>query len=72
MRNTLLELLHIIAGVAGTVLIATLAAWAVPNAGETIWVVAVAAMVVVALMGVGPLRLAWRADRAVDRAVEKV
>jgi hypothetical protein len=61
-KNTLIELLHIIAGIIGTALIASLAAWAVPRVGETIWQVAYGAMVIVVFMGVRPLRLAWRAD----------
>jgi hypothetical protein len=61
-KNTLTELLHIIAGVFGTAVIASLAAWAVPRAGETIWEVAYAAALIVIFMGVRPLRLAWRAD----------
>jgi hypothetical protein len=62
-KRTITELLHIAAGVVGTALIASAAAWGVPNAGETIWRVAYGAMLVVAFMGVRPLRLAWRFDR---------
>ncbi len=61
-KHTLIELLHIVAGVFGTGMIASLAAWAVPRSGETIWYVAYGAMVIVIFMGVRPLRLAWRAD----------
>jgi type IV secretory pathway TrbD component len=64
MARTLIELLHIAAGLAATALIASLAVWAVPAAGRTIWWVAYASMVVVAFMGVRPLRLAWAKDRA--------
>ena len=63
MKNTATEVLHIVAGVVGTALIATGAAWSVPVAGKAIWNVAYVAMLVVAWMGVRPLRLAWRADR---------
>ena len=67
MKRTLTELLHVVAGVFGTGLIAWLAAWAVPRAGQTIWYVAYAAMLIVAFMGVRPLRLAWRADKGKAR-----
>ncbi len=63
MKQTLLELLHLTSGLVGTALIAWLAAWAVPNVAETIWMVAWVAMLMVAFMAVRPLRLAWRADR---------
>lgn len=62
-RRTLLELLHIIAGVLTTGLFATLAAWSVPNAADSIWVVAWVAVAVVIFMGIAPLRKAWDADR---------
>ena len=64
MKRTLYELLHIAAGLIGTALIAWVAAWSVPYATQSIWQVAIVAMVVVAFMGVRPLRLAWRADQA--------
>jgi hypothetical protein len=62
-KQTLVELLHLASGLIGTALIARLAAWAVPNVAETIWLVAWVAMLVVAFMAIRPLRLAWRADR---------
>ena len=64
MKRTIIELLHLVAGLAGTALIAALSVWAVPNQEETIWTVAVGAMLIVAFMAVRPLRLAWRADHA--------
>ena len=64
MKRTLVELLHIAAGLVGTALIASAAAWSVPLAGSTIWDVAYVAMAIVVFMGVRPLRLAWQADRA--------
>ena len=64
MARTLIELLHIAAGLAATALIASLAVWAVPAAGRTIWWVAYASMIVVVFMGIRPLRLAWARDRA--------
>ena len=63
MKRTLVELLHLASGLVATALIASLSAWAVPNQEDTIWMVAVGAMVIVAFMAVRPLRLAWRADR---------
>ena len=63
MKRTLYELLHIVVGVVGTTLLASLAAWGVPRSAGAIWDVAYVAMVVVAFMGIRPLRLAWRADR---------
>jgi hypothetical protein len=62
-KRTIIESLHLVAGLIGTALIASLSAWAVPNQEDTIWTVAVGAMVIVAFMAVRPLRLAWRADR---------
>ncbi len=63
MKRTIIELLHLAAGLIGTALIAALSAWAVPNQEDTIWMVAVGAMLIVAFMAVRPLRLAWRADQ---------
>ena len=63
-RRTLLELLHIAAGVLVTGLFANLAAWSVPNAADSIWLVAWVAVAVVIFMGLAPLRAAWDADRA--------
>jgi hypothetical protein len=62
-KQTIIELIHLFSGLVGTVLIAKLAAWSVPNVAGTIWEVAWAAMLVVAFMAIRPLRLAWRADR---------
>ncbi|MFZ5796602.1 MAG: hypothetical protein ACRCS5_04765 [Sphingomonas sp.] len=63
MRRTLIELLHIAAGIFATAVFAAGAVWALPHAAATIWGVAYGVMVVVVLMGIRPLRLAWRADR---------
>jgi cytochrome bd-type quinol oxidase subunit 2 len=62
-KRTLYELLHIVAGVVGTALIASVAAWGVPVATRAIWDVAYVAMAIVLFMGIRPLRLAWRVDR---------
>ena len=64
MRRTIIELMHILLGVAGTLAIATLCAWAVPQVGEIIWLVSLGVVAIVVFMGVRPLRLAWRADHA--------
>jgi uncharacterized membrane protein YccC len=61
-KHTLVELLHLAAGLVGAAMIAWLAAWAVPNVADEIWMVAWVAMLVVAFMAIRPLRLAWRAD----------
>lgn len=62
--RTLVELLHIAAGVVATGVIASLAAWSVPDARNSIWWVAWIAAVVVIYMGLRPLRGAWEQDRA--------
>ncbi|MEO7170554.1 MAG: hypothetical protein ABIY39_09295 [Sphingomonas sp.] len=63
MKRTLFELLHIAAGLVGTALLASAAAWGVPRSAGAIWDVAYVVMAVVAFMGIRPLRLAWRADQ---------
>ncbi len=63
MRRTIIELLHVLLGVAGTVAIAWLCAWAVPLVSDYIWLVSCVVLAIVIYMGVRPLRLAWRADR---------
>jgi len=62
--RTLVEALHVVAGLAATVAVAAVCAWGYPQATATIWWVAGVAFVIVAAMGVYPLRTAWRADRA--------
>lgn len=62
-RFTLIELLHIAAGLAGTLLITKLSAWAYPLGRETIWTVGYLSAAVVALMGIRPLRRALARDR---------
>jgi hypothetical protein len=63
MRQTLTELIHLVAGLVATWALATLAAWGVPGAGVAIWWTALGCAAAVLLMGVAPLREAWRADR---------
>ena len=67
MKHIIYEVLHLAAGVVGTALIASLAAWAVPGAGKTIWEVAYAAMLIVAFMAIRPMRIAWRQDQHARR-----
>lgn len=62
MRRTFIELVHIAAGIVTTTVFASGAVWALPHAADTIWAVAYGVIVVVVLMGIRPLRLAWRAD----------
>jgi predicted transporter len=62
--RVLIEVLHIVVGLIAAGLIAWYAAWSYPLAGRDIWLVAYVAMAAVALMGIGPLRRAYRQDRA--------
>ena len=63
MSRTVVELLHIAAGLLAAVAMTWAAAWAYPLGRETIWWWGAAAMVATVLMGIGPLRRA----RAIDR-----
>ena len=60
----LVEVLHIVIGLAAAVLIASLSVWSYPLAEKDIWLVAFVAMGAVVLMGVGPMRRAYEQDRA--------
>ena len=62
--RVLLETVHIAIGLLAAALMAAAGAWAYPQARGDIWLVGYAAMVAVALMGIGPLRRAFRTDRA--------
>lgn len=64
------ELLHIVVGVCVAVMIASLAAWAVPRSAATIWLVDYVAIVGVLAMGVPALRAARAADLA-DRTGDR-
>jgi uncharacterized membrane protein len=61
--RTLIEALHLAAGLIATVALGALFAWSYPQATLTIWVVAAVADVLVALMGVRPIRRALKEDR---------
>jgi len=65
--RTLVELLHIAAGLMATALIVAVATWSYPLGRETIRLVGWATAVAVVAMGVGPLRRAWTADRGRQR-----
>jgi phosphate/sulfate permease len=62
--RTVIEALHLAAGLGATVALAALFAWSYPQATVTIWVVAAVAGVLVALMGVRPIRRALQEDKA--------
>ncbi|RDE05460.1 hypothetical protein [Sphingomonas aracearum] len=71
-RRTLIEALHLLAGVIGTMAVAKAAAWGVPLARVDIWRVAGVCVLVVLLWSVRPLLLAWRADHGDDGALRKL
>ena len=62
-KQTLIELLHIVAGLLATAVIVETASWAYPLARATIAAVGWVAAVAVVLMGIPPLRKAWAIDR---------
>ncbi len=62
--RVLIEVLHIAAGLIAAALIAVAAAWSYPRATDDIWLVAYVCMIAVVLMGVGPVRKAYEADKA--------
>jgi hypothetical protein len=64
----LIEVLHIAAGLIAASLIAAACAWSYPLAQRDIWHVAYGAMAAILLMGVAPMRRAFRIDRARLRA----
>ncbi|MEG3085932.1 hypothetical protein [Sphingomonas sp. PB4P5] len=61
--RTLVELLHLAVGILATLLLSSLAAWSVPNARDSITIVAWAAAGVIVVMTIRPLRRAWARDR---------
>lgn len=62
-RRTLVEILHIAIGLAATAFIVACSAWAYPLARWEIEVTGLACAIVVVLLGIGPVRRAWTADR---------
>ncbi|HEX8484154.1 hypothetical protein [Sphingomonas sp.] len=63
MSRTLVELLHILAGLAAAAALTSAIAWSYPLGAHVAWWCGGAAMVATALMGVRPLRRAWMQDR---------
>lgn len=61
--RVLVEALHIAAGIAVALLIAALCAWAYPLAERDVWTVTGVAIVAIILLGVGPMRRAYAAER---------
>ena len=57
------ELLHIAVGLAAAAVLTAAAGWSYPMGREVIWWCGMGAMAATVLMGIGPLRRAWRADR---------
>ena len=62
MRRTLIELLHILAGLVVAVAAAKAVAWSYPLGAEVAWWCGGGAMLATILMGIGPLRRAWATD----------
>lgn len=67
--RSLVELLHIAAGVMATALVVAIAAWAYPLGRDAIHNVGWVAGVAVVLLGIKPLTRAWALDR--KRAVRR-
>ncbi len=68
MKQTSIEILHILAGLVVAVAITWAAAWSYPLGQDVIWACGAAAMVATVLMGVGPLRRARRLDQTTRRS----
>lgn len=62
--RVLIETIHMAVGLVAAAAIAWAAAWSYPRATGDIWLVAYACMIAVVLMGIGPLRKAYAADKA--------
>lgn len=63
-----IELMHIALGIATALVMASMAAWAVPLARADIWNTDYVVIAFVIGMGYLPLRQAWAADRAAEAA----
>lgn len=61
-RRTLIELLHLAAGLGATAAVFAAGAWSYPVGARTVWAVGWVTMGAVLAMSVGPLRNAWLAD----------
>jgi len=62
--RVLIEVVHIAIGLIAAALISAAAAWSYPRATDDIWLVGYACMIAVVIMGVGPVRKAFAADKA--------
>ena len=62
LRRTLVEALHVVAGLAAAVAITWAAAWSYPLGWDVIWWCGAGAMAATILMGIGPLRRALAED----------
>lgn len=65
-QRTVIELLHVAVGIAAALLIGKLSAWSYPLAERDIWLVTSAAILVTAILGVGPIRRALAEDNGVE------
>lgn len=63
MRRTLVELFHILAGLAAAAALTGAVAWSYPLGAVTAWWCGGGAMAATVLMGIRPLRRAWAVDR---------
>lgn len=63
--RVLIEIAYVVAGLVAAVVIAALSAWAYPRGRDDIWLVAFVCMIISVLMGIGPIRRAAAADRAI-------
>ncbi len=72
MKNTLIETLHILAGLAVAVAVTWAAAWSYPLGAEVIWWCGAAAMVATILMGIAPLREGIRQDRTAHETAHEM
>ncbi|MBB4096658.1 hypothetical protein [Sphingomonas kyeonggiensis] len=62
--RVLIEVVHIAIGLVAAALISAAAAWSYPRATGDIWLVGYACMIAVVIMGIGPVRKAFAADKA--------
>ena len=69
-RRSLIELFHLVLGVAVTAALFEAAAWAYPIGAGTILGVGWATTAVVLAMALAPLVRAWRAERGAETAPE--
>ena len=68
--RVLIEVIHVVVGLAAALLIAAVAAWSYPRAKADIWLVTYGAMIAVVAMGVRPVRRAYLIDRETLRGTD--